>query len=375
MMSADQPDFLCDQARTLIDVGQFAEAGRRLGKALALDPQSSTALALMSVVKLQTGEPKVALTLARQAVSADPDDEYGHRMLSVALRINGKFKQSVAPAREAARLAPEDPTVMRNLGLSLLQVRRFAEADAVADRLLELNPDNPAGHEFHGLVAAAQHRKDDAERHWRAALELNPLNPTYHNSLGLVLLERGRHADAVERFFGALQIDPKCEAYYGNLGIGLEEFRRGRSWYLLLFFLALVGLCLLAAVLAILNPEARAAGEHQDGLGTFVIVAVWGGMSFSVVRDFLRWRRQRKKVLPLLRAWRPRAPFSKRLLAGLRGSLQSPLLLAWFGLLLLGFGNLGAWSSYAVILYFVPFAAAFWFWIRQRSSPPVDEER
>jgi Tfp pilus assembly protein PilF len=375
----DQLTLYTQQAQALLDHGRAAEAEQRLAQALRVDPRSGLALGMMSLVKLQLREDAAALQLAREAVAADPGHEWGHRVLSIVLRFVGKHEQALAPAREAARLAPESPEVLRNLAVGLIQVHALTEAREIADRVALLAPDSARGPELRALVAAAEGRKEEAERSWREALRLDPENPTFHNNLALVLLARGAEGEAVERFLGAVQGDPRSDAYHANLGVGLERFRNAFGYYFLASFL---GFLLFVSVVGLYKAAAAGKwrGEGSDDVGSACFsIVLWGGLTFAYMRWFLRWRRERLKVLPLLKTWRPRLPWRVRFFAGWRHFLRSPPFVVYVGLLLLLFGaSVETASPLGSLLLLVPGAMVLWglwrwlFW--RRKKPPIDTE-
>jgi Tfp pilus assembly protein PilF len=374
----DQVKLYAAQAEALLDHGRPAEAEKRLAQALRLDPGSALALGLMSLVKLRLGDGRAASKLAREAVAAQPGYEWGHRVLSIVLRISGKHEQALEPAREAARLASESPEVLRNLALSLIQVRALGEAREVADRIVSLAPESARGYELQALVAAAEGRKENAERSWREALAREPENPTFHNNLALVLLERGAQGEAVERFLGALQGDPKSDTYHANLGVGLERFRNAFGYHFFAFFL---GFLLFLSVVGLIQAAAAGKwrGDGSDDAGSALFgVALWGGLTFAYLRWFLRWRRERLKVMPLLRVWRPRQPWRVRFFAGWRDALRSPPFVIYVSMLVLLFGASAEPASPVAWLLLFPAAALLWgLWrwtFGRRKKPPIDTE-
>jgi tetratricopeptide (TPR) repeat protein len=376
---AEQLQLYCAQAEALIDHGRASEAGERLAQALRLDPQSGLALGLMSLVKLRLGERGEAVKLARESIAFEPDQEWGHRVLSIALRLSGKHSEAIEPAREAARLASDSPDVLRNLAVSLMQVHALEEARQVAERIVLLSPESAEGYELLGLVSAAEGRKKEAEQHWREALARDPENPTFHNNLALTLLERGADGEAVERFFGALRNDPKSDTYHENLGVGLERFRNASGRYFLAFFLGfLLLLSIVGVVEQVSSGEWRGAEGAEDAASTLFSLLLWGGLTFAYMRHFLKWRRERIKVLPLLRTWRPRKPWRVRFFAGWRDALRSPPFIVYVGMILLLIAAateselpFGPWLLLlpgAVVLW------GLWRWIFRRRSPPIDTE-
>lgn len=378
MSKRDQVTLLTRQAQALLDHGRAAEAGKRLTDALRVDPSSGLALGMMSLVKLQLRDDGAALRLAREAIAAEPGNEWGHRVLSIALRFVGKHEQALVPAREAARLVPESPDVLRNLGVSLIQVHALAEAREIADRVAALAPESARGPELRALVAAAEGRKEEAEHCWREALRRDPENPTFHNNLALVLLARGEQGEAVERFLGAVQGDPKSDAYHANLGVGLERFRNAFAHYFFAVFL-----CMFMFLLVVGLIQSAAEGKWTSGGGTDILETSIGAgffvvVTFAYMRWFLKWRKERQKVLPLLKTWRPRQPWRVRFFAGWRDALLNPVLHVYFGMLALLFGAGAVESSpLAAWLLLVPAAAVLsglWRWIFRRRKPPIDTE-
>jgi len=107
-------------------------------------------------------------------------------------------------------------------------------------------------------------------------------------------------------------------------------------------------------------------------------MAIWGGLTFVYTRDFLKSRRERKEVLPLLKTWRPRKRWIVRFLSGWRDALRSPVFVVYIGMLSLALvAQFEADLPYGRWLLLIPGGAVLWGlwgWIFGRGKPPIDTE-
>jgi len=124
---------------------QEALARRNAEKALELDPQSSTAYAVIGWLQLyfHWDWPGAAERFER-ALELSPYDLYASHGYGDYLTVMGQGEEGLEYLKRAAQADPLSPIVNAPIGGHMLFVRRYDEAIAKARQLLEINPNYPA---------------------------------------------------------------------------------------------------------------------------------------------------------------------------------------------------------------------------------------
>ena len=197
-----------EKASLLIEQDRYDLAEKEVGAALAEDPESARAHALLALCRIRTGKRDEALAPAREAVRLAPDWGFPHFMLGKVHYAREEHDKALASLGEAIRLDPDEANYRWVIAAVLLDTGRTKEALAAADEGLRLEPEESGIHSMRGLVLYQLGRVGEAEEAYRRALSLDPRNDVAHAGLGRVAASRG-HADAaVESFREALRIDP-----------------------------------------------------------------------------------------------------------------------------------------------------------------------
>jgi len=131
----------------------FSAARSCWEKALALDPNSSSLLAMLAFVHCVdarygwTEDRKTALDKARvyvdQALALDPENADAHVSLGYLSMMTGDYAQAAKHVREAVQLAPSSADAAHFSGLVLAFSGFAAEAVAQVQRAITLNPNHP----------------------------------------------------------------------------------------------------------------------------------------------------------------------------------------------------------------------------------------
>jgi TolB-like protein/DNA-binding winged helix-turn-helix (wHTH) protein/tetratricopeptide (TPR) repeat protein len=125
----EKPEGLLKKAR---------EAGER---ALALDPSSSDAHIVMSMVHFTYDwDLQAADQEAREAIRLNPSSSKAHQYYSGILTAAGRMDEAIAEARRAMELDPLSATAGTTLGVRLLYAGKTAEAARIFERTLEVSP-------------------------------------------------------------------------------------------------------------------------------------------------------------------------------------------------------------------------------------------
>jgi tetratricopeptide (TPR) repeat protein len=196
------------RAQALLDVGRYREAVPFLRKALALDPEQSEILCMLSYTHVSLEEYREALEWADKAVGMAPEEEWGHRLRSVIFMRTNKPKRALEAALVAARLSPDGLFTLSNLTEAQVCNNRMREAEASVERLLTVAPEEGLAHRTRAYVFLYQKKYEDAERSSRLALRLEPENPRALRLLGDALRGQKLLRGAVENYAESLRRAP-----------------------------------------------------------------------------------------------------------------------------------------------------------------------
>ena len=130
------------RALLLLQHGRPAEAEKELRAQLALTPQDTQAMLLLSHALGEQDKHKEAVDTARQAVAAAPDLDGAHYHLARALLGKRDLPAARRSAEEAARLDPGDADNHGLLALILHHANAHEEALSAAERGLAIDPEH-----------------------------------------------------------------------------------------------------------------------------------------------------------------------------------------------------------------------------------------
>ena len=108
-------------------------------EALKLDINNAEAYNLMGVIKLQKGEPELAVDYILKAISICPT-EYFYETLFQAYIRNNDFKGIIANEETVKSLFPNNFDLLFDLGLALKKEKRNKEALKYYEKALHINP-------------------------------------------------------------------------------------------------------------------------------------------------------------------------------------------------------------------------------------------
>lgn len=112
------------------------EADDLLTKALAIDPELSSALALRGRSQRLLGKPREALSSLERAVSLSPENADARMELALAQRADGSTDQALETARTAAGLDRVSASTMRRAVQMMIDEAQWRPAAVVLDRLV-----------------------------------------------------------------------------------------------------------------------------------------------------------------------------------------------------------------------------------------------
>ena len=158
--------------------GRLEEARDHLVRALAANPLSGSAQAMLGRLYAQSGDPERAVPHLREAVRIAPSTAELHEDLGLSLALARHPDDALGEFREALRLAPDWPAALERVAMMMAthpdpRERHPEEAIRLARRALDLaGGDDPMALEVAAAAYAAGGRFDDAETTERKVLEV-----------------------------------------------------------------------------------------------------------------------------------------------------------------------------------------------------------
>jgi TolB-like protein/DNA-binding winged helix-turn-helix (wHTH) protein/tetratricopeptide (TPR) repeat protein len=182
------------------DLLRKAKAGAE--RALALDPQSSEAHAVLSMVKLDydwdlPGSEREVL----EALRLNPSSAQAHQYYSSTLTTMGRLNDAITEAERARQIDPLSAIAGTSLAIRYWYAGRIDEAIAGFNKTLDVNPEFGVAH--WGLAQCFRQRGDTTReiQELRRAVELSG-NSAYmraHLAYGLATSGDREHAMAIQR--------------------------------------------------------------------------------------------------------------------------------------------------------------------------------
>ncbi|QDU87656.1 invasion protein regulator [Pirellulimonas nuda] len=237
MPHADNPHLT--RAQMLLGRRMVAEAQRELGQALAQQPDSAEAHALLAICRAQQKAYDDATELSQRAVGLAPDSAPIRYLAAQVALMRNDLPVAQCLATEAIELNPHDADYFALR--AQVSVARSAWREAMVDLkfALQLEPDNALAL---NLLSVAQRGVGDTtagRQTLTEALRRDPENAWSHANLGWSHLERGELKDAERHFREAIRLEPSLEsARQGVLETVKAKAPPYRWWLSYLFWMS-----------------------------------------------------------------------------------------------------------------------------------------
>ncbi len=223
----DDPAIEVQRAALLLDRGRVEAARAAIDRALAADPASGTAVALLSVIDTAQNRPAEALANAERAVALSPGAAAPLVALAYALQAAFDIEGAHAALVEATRAEPGNALAWARLAeLELMRGRRDLARQA-AERAAALEPGLARAQSVLGFANLVEIRVWPARRAFRRAIELDSGDPMARFGLGLTEI-RGGDIEGGRRLIElAVGLDPSNALLRSYLGKAYFEAKRG----------------------------------------------------------------------------------------------------------------------------------------------------
>jgi tetratricopeptide (TPR) repeat protein len=213
-----------DRAQLLIGQSRYDLAVRELHAALAADPASSLAHALLALCLCRQRDLEAAGAEAHIAVALAPDWAFGHSVMTEVLYSRDRLEEAEHAVWEALRLNPFEPTHYAQLCDIHLRLGRWQKALETAEAGLAVNAEHAGCANARAAALTQLGRQTDAGLALAANLQRDPEDPAAHAIHGWHDLHQGEPERAVEHFRQALRLRPS----FDNARDGLVHALRAR---------------------------------------------------------------------------------------------------------------------------------------------------
>ena len=214
------------QALSLHQGGQLAQAQVLYDRVLQLQPENSDALHLSGLIALQSKNPARAVELINRALVINPGHADAHFNKGNALRKLGQFESALTSYDSAIQLRPEHAETHLNRGIALKELGKFALAISSYDQAISLNPGFMTVYANRGVALAALTQHESAIASFDHAISLEPGIAYTHLHRGISLHALGHYREAAESYRKAIALDPVNPEAHHNLGTSLIQLRQ-----------------------------------------------------------------------------------------------------------------------------------------------------
>jgi len=179
------------QAARHLQDKRYDDAIKEFNKALALDPQNTTALDYIGKINLSLENYEEAIRTYRNWVSYQPNSVEARVALGNAYLQDKQYAESEQEFRYAARLDPNSPLADYTLGIQYLITDRLPEAEAQFRKVQRIAPGDSNVYYSLGALYNKQEKYDEAVRSLTQALNLKPNFPAAKYELGVAYARLG----------------------------------------------------------------------------------------------------------------------------------------------------------------------------------------
>jgi predicted O-linked N-acetylglucosamine transferase (SPINDLY family) len=214
-------DSLLEQARALLQRGEWAAAAATLDAVCEARPQSAEAHFLRGACCHALGRLDGALGAFDRALALDATNIQAAQAAIAVLTQLGRTDDALARCVRLVESAPGDPQPRLNLGLVHEARGDLVAALAAYDAALTLAGDYRPALLNRGLALTRLGRLDEAYANNRRAAELYPALADSHFNLAEVCLALSRHDEATEHCDQALRLEPRHTGALFDRGLAL----------------------------------------------------------------------------------------------------------------------------------------------------------
>jgi tetratricopeptide (TPR) repeat protein len=200
-------------------------AGQRVEQALRIAPNNVDFLNTMALWTFLMNKPKDEEMYCRKALAIRPDSVTALLFLSDALLAQGKFDEAAQANRQVLSLAPQDYQAHDNLGAVYSAQGLKQEALKEYRLSLAIKPDQAMTHFNIARIFMQSHQLPEAKEELTQSLRYDPNYADAHDDLGVVLVQLGDFDHAIEQFNDAVRINPSYAGARQNLALAQAHIK------------------------------------------------------------------------------------------------------------------------------------------------------
>ncbi|MCH8220594.1 MAG: tetratricopeptide repeat protein [Proteobacteria bacterium] len=212
---------LQDASRAM-DSGDYRKAFQLTREACDLQPDNARLWITAGTLGGRLGELEQAEHCLRKALALAPDSATALENLSVTLVGRGEAEKALEYSTQAIRLKPAAATFDRR-GYILAQLGRHDEAVRDFRKALDADPQLADAHNNLGVSLQATGHGEEAIESFSRAVALQPSYADAWNNMGLACQGLGRFADALDAHRQAVESDPQHANALAELAATLER--------------------------------------------------------------------------------------------------------------------------------------------------------
>jgi tetratricopeptide (TPR) repeat protein len=223
--------------------GNLDEAERLLTRAIALDPNCSSAYAALASLLAASDRIEEATVVSRQALALDPLSASLLRLNASSLYRAARFHEAIDHAKKAIELDPELDDAWWDLWYSLASTWDWGEAERTLREIVERFPRNPNGYVYLAMCVQCRGRLEEGVSLMEEALALpgasEDLSVVFYCGNGYYFA--GRYDRAEQQYRKVLERIPahegahvllaKCHVQRERFDEALEELDRAEHTY------------------------------------------------------------------------------------------------------------------------------------------------
>ncbi len=224
-------EMLSNQSLALMADDQLDRAGKKLIKAIELDPNYGHAHFNLGVLRYRQRNFSEAVVYFRNALSTNPALTQTYLNLGTTYDAMGKFQEAIDVWKQLERIQPNNASLVFNIGLGWLRLGQDAKGSSAIRKAFNLEPNNKqiATRLIKLLATSQRHSVRDIPQVITFAERLyasSPHDPVLADLLAIAFAADGNFDQAVRYSEIALEFGTADRKFTNKVRSRLERYRR-----------------------------------------------------------------------------------------------------------------------------------------------------
>jgi len=199
--------------------GNTDEGLAALKRAVALDPQRSSAITKIGDIYLAKSQVNAAREQFLKAIKISPDDRRAHQRLGLIYEQEGKTDLAIRHFEKGIEGTPFGYLGVKvNLGWLYNRANQFEKTVALLQDVVTKDTPDATAHMVLGAAYQGQAKIDQAAQSFQTAVRLAPDNYGSHLALGIAYRGQGKLIESLAEIEKAVQLNPKSDTAQLQLG-------------------------------------------------------------------------------------------------------------------------------------------------------------